>query len=109
MPADLSDPEQRLEVFDWIADLGAELHIVVNNVGGNAPKSTLAYAEDEVRAVERVRLPAEGQVDRGRRVARDLVERCCVGGLVGARVSTPASGSLDGARLLTVSVFDCGS
>ncbi|MBL8242808.1 MAG: SDR family NAD(P)-dependent oxidoreductase, partial [Rhodanobacteraceae bacterium] len=32
MPADLADSEQRLEIFDWIADLGADLKILVNNV-----------------------------------------------------------------------------
>ena len=51
MAADLGDSEQRLEVYDWIADLGADLHLLVNNVGGNAPKPTLAYHEDEVRAL----------------------------------------------------------
>jgi len=41
----------RLAVFDWIADLGAPLSLLINNVGGNQPKATLDYAEDEYRAV----------------------------------------------------------
>ena len=49
--ADLSQAEQRLEVYDWIADLGAELQILVNNVGGNAPRPTLSYSDDDVRAL----------------------------------------------------------
>lgn len=47
--ADLAQTEQRLEVYDWIADLGAELHLLINNVGGNSPRPTLAYADDDVR------------------------------------------------------------
>jgi Tropinone reductase 1 len=47
--ADLAQAEQRLEVYDWIADLGAELHLLINNVGGNSPRPTLAYADDDVR------------------------------------------------------------
>ena len=49
--ADLSQAEQRLEVYDWIADLGAELQILVNNVGGNSPRPTLTYSDDDVRAL----------------------------------------------------------
>jgi len=50
-PADLAVQEQRLEVFDWIADLDAELSLLVNNVGGNESKAALDYALDEVRAL----------------------------------------------------------
>jgi len=49
--ADLTEAEERLAVFDWIADLGAPLSLLVNNVGGNQPRPTLDYAEDEVRAI----------------------------------------------------------
>ena len=38
-PADLSVQEQRLEVFDWIADLDVELSLLVNNVGGNVSRA----------------------------------------------------------------------
>src|SRR5579875_3126796 len=41
MAADLADHEDRLAVFDWVADLGMNLSILVNNVGGNTPKATL--------------------------------------------------------------------
>jgi Tropinone reductase 1 len=47
--ADVAEAEQRLEVFDWIADLEVELSLLVNNVGANVTKPTLDYAIDEVR------------------------------------------------------------
>jgi len=43
--------EQRLEVFDWIADLDVDLSLLVNNVGGNEAKPALDYVLDEVRAL----------------------------------------------------------
>ncbi len=49
--ADLAEAEQRLEVFDWIADLDARLSLLVNNVGGNVSRPTLDYALEEVRAL----------------------------------------------------------
>jgi Tropinone reductase 1 len=49
--ADLGEAEQRLEVFDWIADLDARLSLLVNNVGGNVSRPTLDYALEEVRAL----------------------------------------------------------
>ena len=51
LAADLATPEQRLEVFDWIADLGTGLHVLVNNVGGNVVKAALDYREDEYRSI----------------------------------------------------------
>ena len=49
--ADLAEPEDRLAVFDWIADLGAPLSLLVNNVGGNVVKPTLEYGEAEWRGI----------------------------------------------------------
>ncbi|MGP1666870.1 MAG: SDR family oxidoreductase, partial [Rhodanobacter sp.] len=49
--ADLVEPEERLAVFDWIADLGAPLSLLVNNAGGNLVKPTLEYSEGELRGV----------------------------------------------------------
>ena len=48
-PADVAEAEQRLEVFDWIADLDVELSLLINNAGGNVTKPTLDYTGDEVR------------------------------------------------------------
>ncbi len=49
--ADLADAEQRLDLFDWINDLGRGLDALVNNVGGNVTRATLEYSLDEVRQV----------------------------------------------------------
>lgn len=51
LAADLSDPEQRAEVFDWIEDLGDGLHLLVNNVGGNTVRAALDYAPEEWQAI----------------------------------------------------------
>ncbi len=50
-PADIGDPEQRREVFDWIEDLGTGLQILVNNVGANTPRPALDYSDQEWRAL----------------------------------------------------------
>ena len=49
--ADVSLQEQRLEVFDWIADLDVELSLLINNVGANIAKTALDYTLDEVRSL----------------------------------------------------------
>lgn len=49
--ADLAEAEQRLDLFDWINDLGCGLDLVVNNVGGNSTRATIDYALDEVRRI----------------------------------------------------------
>jgi Tropinone reductase 1 len=49
--ADVAQREQRLEVFDWIADLDVELSLLVNNAGTNRRRKTLEYSDDEVRAL----------------------------------------------------------
>ncbi len=43
--ADVSEGEDRLAVFDWVADLGTPLSILINNAGGNAPKATSTTAK----------------------------------------------------------------
>jgi len=49
--ADVTGAEDRLAIFDWIADLGAPVSLLINNAGGNQPKATLDYSADEVRAI----------------------------------------------------------
>jgi Tropinone reductase 1 len=49
--ADLSIQEQRLEVFDWIADLDSGLSLLINNVGDNTSRAALDYPLDEMRAL----------------------------------------------------------
>ncbi|WEN15951.1 SDR family oxidoreductase [Rhodanobacter sp. AS-Z3] len=49
--ADVSEGEDRLAIFDWIADLGTPLSLLINNAGGNQPGATLDYREDDWRAI----------------------------------------------------------
>jgi tropinone reductase I len=49
--ADVSEAEDRMAVFDWVADLGTPLSILINNAGGNTPKATLDYHSAEYRAI----------------------------------------------------------
>jgi len=49
LAADVTVSEQRLDIFDWIADLQMPLSLLINNAGGNVSKPTLEYSEDEVR------------------------------------------------------------
>ncbi|MBP7370476.1 MAG: SDR family NAD(P)-dependent oxidoreductase, partial [Arenimonas sp.] len=45
--ADVSDAEQRQEIFDWISDLNAPISILVNNAGVNVKKPTLELNQDD--------------------------------------------------------------
>ncbi|HEV2540937.1 MAG TPA: SDR family oxidoreductase [Frateuria sp.] len=49
--ADLAEQEERLAVFDWVADLGAPVSLLINNAGGNRPAPTLAYDGEGYRAI----------------------------------------------------------
>ena len=49
--ADVSDPEQRLEVFDWISDNDLGPSILVNNAGGNTPCSALETSDEALHAL----------------------------------------------------------
>ena len=62
--ADVAEREQRLEVFDWIADLDMPLSLVVNNAGTNVSKSTLDYSEEEVRSLIDTNLLAAFEICR---------------------------------------------
>ena len=62
--ADVADAEQRLEVFDWVADLELPLSILVNNAGGNTSKPTLDYTADEVRELIEVNVMSAFEMSR---------------------------------------------
>lgn len=49
--ADVSRDEDRLDLFDWITDLGCGLDLLINNVGGNVRKPLLDISLDEVRGL----------------------------------------------------------
>jgi Tropinone reductase 1 len=93
--ADVAEGEQRLEVFDWIADLEVELSLLINNVGGNVTKPTLDYTADEVRdlidtnvlsAFEMCRLAHPHLAEHGNAA---IVNIASVSGLVHVRSGSP--------------------
>jgi Tropinone reductase 1 len=49
--ADVAIQEERLEVFDWVADLDMPLSLLVNNAGTNLTKDALDYSEAEYRSI----------------------------------------------------------
>jgi Tropinone reductase 1 len=51
LAADVADPEQRREIFDWVVYLGVGLNILVNTAGANIRRAAVDYAEDEWRAL----------------------------------------------------------
>ncbi|MEY2169396.1 MULTISPECIES: SDR family oxidoreductase [unclassified Rhodanobacter] len=62
--ADLAEAEDRLAVFDWVADLGLPLSLLVNNAGGNLPKPALEYGDDDLRAIFELNLFAAFEMCR---------------------------------------------
>ncbi|MGH8147739.1 MAG: SDR family oxidoreductase [Rhodanobacteraceae bacterium] len=52
--ADISDAEERLAIFDWIADLGAPLSLLVNNAGSNIKCATLDVEPDDLEQLLRL-------------------------------------------------------
>jgi Tropinone reductase 1 len=62
--ADLSQAEDRLAVFDWIADLGAPLSLLVNNAGGNIKKATLEYNGEDLHKLFELNLVAAFELCR---------------------------------------------
>lgn len=62
--ADLSEAEDRLALFDWVADLGSELHLLINNVGGNQTRPALEYTLDEVRELLELNLLSAFELSR---------------------------------------------
>ena len=49
--ADVANGEDRLDLFDWINDLGCGLDLLINNAGANVRKPLLEIGLDEVRGV----------------------------------------------------------
>jgi Tropinone reductase 1 len=62
--ADLAEAEDRLAVFDWIADLGAPLSLLVNNAGGNIKKATLEYTDEDLHTLFELNLVAAFELCR---------------------------------------------
>lgn len=62
--ADVVREDERLDIFDWINDLGGDLDVLVNNVGGNLRKPLLAYTLDEVRGLFETNVLAAFELSR---------------------------------------------
>ena len=62
--ADVSDAEQRAEIFDWIEDLGDGLNLLVNNAGSNTRRAAVDYAEAEWRAIFETNLFSAWELSR---------------------------------------------
>lgn len=62
--ADVSDAEQRQEVFDWVEDLQDGLQILVNNAGHNIRKATMDYSDAEWRSIFETNIFAAFELSR---------------------------------------------
>jgi len=49
--ADLGEHEDRLALMDWVVDLGSDLHLLINNAGGNITRPALDYERSELQAL----------------------------------------------------------
>ncbi|WP_295362318.1 SDR family oxidoreductase [Arenimonas sp.] len=93
--ADVSDAEQRREVFDWVEDLGTGLHVLVNNAGTNDSKPTMDYADDEWRAIFETNLFSAFELSRfafpllSEHAASSIVNVGSVSGLTHVRTGSP--------------------
>lgn len=93
--ADVSDSEQRREVFDWVEDLGTGLHVLVNNAGTNDSKPTMDYADDEWRAIFETNLFSAFELSRfafpllSEHAASSIVNVGSVSGLTHVRTGSP--------------------
>lgn len=52
--ADVGDAEDRLAIFDWIADLDVPLSLLVNNAGGNIKRATLELEPGDLEEILRL-------------------------------------------------------
>ncbi len=62
--ADLTDAEGRLDVGDWLRDLGVAPNILVNNVGDNRSRPTLEYEAAELRWLLEINLVSAFEMSR---------------------------------------------
>jgi Tropinone reductase 1 len=62
--ADLADAEQRLDVVDWLRDLAAPPHLLVNNVGDNRSRAAVDYERDELQWLLEINLLSAFEMSR---------------------------------------------
>lgn len=107
LAADLADAGQRLEVFDWIGDLGVPLSVLVNNVGGNRSRAAVDYGVDEVRQILEVNLVSAFEMCRlaqpllRQHPGAAIVNVGSVSGLVHVRTGAPYGMAKAGLHQLT--------
>ena len=105
--ADVADPEQRREIFDWVEDLGTGLQLLVNNAGGNVTRATMDYAEDEWRQVFELNLFSAFELCRAafpllsRHASSAIVNVGSVSGLTHVRSGSPYGMAKAGLHQLT--------
>lgn len=93
--ADLADGEQRLDVIDWLRDLGAAPNILVNNLGDNRSKPALEYGLDELRWLVEINLLSAFELSRlchpflREHGASSIVNIASVSGLTHVRTGAP--------------------
>ena len=93
--ADVADPEQRREIFDWVEDLGDGLQVLVNNAGGNTTRATLDYDDAEWRDLFETNLFSAFELSRfahpllSRHAASAIVNVGSVSGLTHVRSGSP--------------------
>ena len=94
-PADVSDAEQRREIFDWVEDLGTGLQLLVNNAGTNASKPTMDYADAEWRDIFETNLFSAFELSRfafpllSQHATSSIVNVGSVSGLTHVRTGSP--------------------
>lgn len=93
--ADVADATARGALLDRIEDLGEGPHILVNNAGGNLPRATTDYAEDEYRAIFELNVFATFELCRqlhpllARHGAASIVNVGSVSGITHVRTGAP--------------------
>jgi Tropinone reductase 1 len=93
--ADLADHEQRLDLFDWIQDLGCGLNILVNNAGSNVRGATVGYEDEHYRQLFRLNLDSAYELSRlahphlARHGSAAIVNVASVSGMRHVRTGSP--------------------
>ncbi len=64
LAADCTLAEERLEIFDWIDDLGGELSVLVNNVGGNERRAAVDHDAALLQRIYDVNLVSAFEMSR---------------------------------------------
>ena len=93
--ADLGEPEQRLDLFDWIQDLGCGLNLLVNNAGSNVRGATVGYEDADYRRLFQLNLDSVFEISRlahpllARHGSAAIVNVASVSGMRHVRTGSP--------------------